>query len=208
MLLNKVNSPKDIKCFNSRALLKLCKELRENIINVTSKNGGHLGANLGVVELTVALHSVFNTPKDKIIWDIGHQAYAHKILTGRREKFITLRKENGISGFTNKEESYHDIFTGGHSSTSLSMALGIEIARKFQKQTHKVIAVIGDGSLSAGMAYEAINNAGDLKNNLIVILNDNGMSIAPATGALTNYLKSKFSNYTKKKLFKKKQLTK
>ena len=189
MLLNNISSPSDTKFLNKKALSYLCKELRDTIINVTSENGGHLGASLGTIELTVALHYVFDAPQDKIVWDIGHQAYAHKLLTGRYKKFTTLRKEGGISGFTKREESHYDTFTTGHSSTSISAALGMEVAKNLQNQKHKVIAIIGDGALSAGMAYEAINNAGDLKNNLIVILNDNKMSISPATGAVTSHLK-------------------
>ncbi len=194
MLLNKVDSPYDVKFFNFQALRQLCAELRESIISVISKNGGHLGASLGVVELTVALHFVFDAPTDKIIWDVGHQSYPHKLLTGRRDKFATLRQEEGLSAFLKREESVYDAFGAGHSSTSLSAALGMEVAKLLQNKSHRVIAVIGDGALTAGMAYEALNNAGSISNDLIVILNDNDMSISPTTGALSAYLKKKVSS--------------
>ena len=155
---------------------------------MVSKTGGHLGAGLGVIEMTVALHYVFNSPKDKIVWDVGHQAYPHKILTGRRKKISTLRQKGGISGFLKRSESNHDHFGAGHSSTSISAALGMSVARDLNKENHNVIAVIGDGAMSAGMAYEGINNSGILNSNMIIILNDNNMSIAPAVGALSNYL--------------------
>ena len=191
MLLNNIKFPADTKFLNFEALSQLCKELRKSIITVTSENGGHLGSSLGAIELTVALHYVFDTPRDRLIWDIGHQAYAHKLLTGRYNKFATLRREGGLAGFTKREESDYDAFGTGHSSTSISAALGMEAAKNLQNQKHKVIAIIGDGALSAGMAYEAINNAGHLKNNLVVILNDNKMSISPSTGALASHLRPK-----------------
>lgn len=189
MLLDKINSPNDIKQFNSDELLKLCKELSEFYIDTISEIGGHLGAGLGVIELTVALHYVFDSPKDKLIWDVSHQAHIHKILTGRRDKIITLKQENGISGFTKRSESMHDVFGAGHSSTSVSAGLGMNIANSLNKTNHHVIPIIGDGALGAGMAYEALNHAGTQKNNMIVVLNDNQMSISPTIGAMSKYLK-------------------
>jgi 1-deoxy-D-xylulose-5-phosphate synthase len=188
-ILSTINSPDDIKKLNQQELLLLAKEVRNYIIDIVSYNPGHLGASLGVVELSVALHYVFNTPYDKIIWDVGHQAYAHKILTGRRDDFNTLRKKGGISGFPSPKESEYDAFGVGHSSTSISAALGMAVADKLQQITDRnIVAVIGDGSISAGMAFEAINNAGVSKANLIVILNDNRMSINPNVGAISEYL--------------------
>ena len=177
-LLKKIDSPEDIKKLNYEALNELAAEIREYMIEVISKNGGHLAPNLGVVELTLALHKVFNCPKDKIIWDVGHQSYIHKIITGRREAFKTLRQYNGISGFPKIQESKYDAFGTGHSSTSISAALGMAIARDLKGEDNEVVAVIGDGSMTGGMAYEALNNAGDLQKKLIVVLNDNEMSIA------------------------------
>ncbi len=194
MLLDKIESPKDLKQFNSDQLLELCKELSSFYINCMSEIGGHLGGSLGVLELTVALHYVFNTPRDKLIWDVSHQAHIHKILTGRRDKIMTLKKENGLSGFTKRSESIYDAFGAGHSSTSVSSGLGMRIATQLNNIDNSVISVIGDGALSAGMAYEALNNAGSLKNDLIVILNDNKMSISPSVGAMTKYL-SKISSH-------------
>ncbi|MEQ9115846.1 MAG: 1-deoxy-D-xylulose-5-phosphate synthase [Rickettsiales bacterium] len=189
MLLNKISTPKDFKHLNSDQLLQLCKEVYDETVRIVSKNGGHLGASLGVIELTVALHHVFNTPKDKIIWDVGHQTYPHKILTGRRKKMEKLRQENGISGFTKRSESEYDPFGAGHSSTSISAGLGMEIGNALKnKKNDRVVSVIGDGAMSAGMAFEALNNAGALKNKLIVVLNDNKMSISPAVGAFSSYL--------------------
>lgn len=188
MLLDNITNPSDLKHYNSDQLLIVCKELRDEIIRIVSQTGGHLGASLGVIELTVAIHYVFNTPNDRLIWDVGHQAYPHKILTGRRDKMTTLRQKNGISGFTKRSESTYDSFGAGHSSTSISAGLGMEIARLKQNKSNRVISVIGDGAISAGMAYEAINNAGSINNRLIVILNDNKMSISPAVGAMSSYL--------------------
>ena len=188
MLLDNVNYPADIKHYNSDQLLQLCKELRSEIINIVAQTGGHLGASLGVVELTVAIHYVFNTPTDRLIWDVSHQSYPHKILTGRRGKMSTLRQKNGLSGFTRRDESEYDCFGAGHSSTSISAGLGMEVARVRSGKDHRVISVIGDGAISAGMAYEAINNAGSMDNRLVVILNDNNMSISPAVGAMSSYL--------------------
>ena len=167
---------------------QLVQELREETINIVSNTGGHLGAGLGVIELTIALHYVFDTPKDKIIWDVGHQTYPHKIITGRKKLINTLRQGGGLSGFTNRQESKYDPFGAAHSSTSISAALGFAVARDKSKQNHNVVAVIGDGAMSAGMAYEAMNNAGALKSRVIVVLNDNDMSIAPPVGAMSSYL--------------------
>ena len=187
-LLDRVESPDDLKRFSDEELNRVSVELREELIRIVSNTGGHLGAGLGVVELTVALHAVFDTPNDKLIWDVGHQAYPHKILTGRRHQMHSLRKGGGLSGFLKRSESEYDPFGAGHSSTSISAALGMAVARDKKKESHEVIAVIGDGAMSAGMAYEAMNNAGSTKSKLIVILNDNEMSIAPPVGAMSAYL--------------------
>jgi 1-deoxy-D-xylulose-5-phosphate synthase len=187
-MLDQINSPGDLKFFSIEDLENISSELRSDMIDIVSKTGGHLGAGLGVVELSVALHYVFDTPEDRLIWDVGHQAYPHKILTGRRNLMPTLRKGKGISGFTKRSESVYDPFGAGHSSTSISAALGMAIARDRIGRTNSVIAVIGDGAMSAGMAYEAMNNAGAINTKLLIILNDNDMSIAPAVGALSNYL--------------------
>ena len=186
--LDKVNFPSDIKKLNQPELRILAKEVREEMIDAVSVTGGHLGAGLGVVELTIALHYVFDTPNDKLIWDVGHQTYPHKILTGRKDKIRTLRKGNGLSGFTKRSESEYDPFGAAHSSTSISSALGIAVANKLSKKTDQVVTVIGDGAISAGMAYEAMNNAGVSKTKMIVILNDNDMSIARPVGAMGTYL--------------------
>ena len=187
-LLDKVLSPADLKRFSDDELNQLSTELREELIRIVSQTGGHLGAGLGVVELTVALHAVFNTPEDKLLWDVGHQAYPHKILTGRRDKMHSLRKGGGLSGFLKRSESEYDAFGAGHSSTSISAALGMAVARDKKGESHEVVAVIGDGAMSAGMAYEAMNNAGSTKSKIIVILNDNDMSISPPVGAMSSYL--------------------
>lgn len=188
MLLEQINSPKDIKNFSQKQIEQLEKECRKTIIEVVGKNGGHLASNLGVVELTIALHRVFESPKDAIIWDVSHQCYTHKLLTGRYKSFKTLRQKNGISGFTNKNESEHDFFINGHSSTSISQALGLLSARELNHQEGKVIAVIGDGALTGGLAFEGLSNAGQLSKNLIVVLNDNQMSIDHNTGSISRYL--------------------
>ncbi len=193
-LLDKVNNPNDLKFLKIEDLDQLSSELRSDMIDIVSRTGGHLGAGLGVVELAIAIHYVFDTPDDRLIWDVGHQAYPHKILTNRREQMSTLRKYGGISGFTKRTESIFDPFGAGHSSTSISAALGMAVARDKLGKSNNVIAVIGDGAMSAGMAYEAINNAGALKTNLLIILNDNDMSIAPAVGALSNYLSNVVSS--------------
>ncbi len=191
--LNNINFPSDIKKLNNEELKILSDEVRSEMIDAVSKTGGHLGAGLGVVELTVALHYVFDTPKDKLIWDVGHQSYPHKILTGRKDKIQTLRQGNGLSGFTKRSESEFDPFGAAHSSTSISAGLGIATANKLSNKSDQVIAVIGDGAMSAGMAYEAMNNAGDSKTKMIVILNDNDMSIAKPVGAMKSYLAKIFS---------------
>ena len=187
-LLDAVNSPEDLRKLELSELPELAAELRDDMIAAVSKTGGHLGAGLGVVELTIALHYVFNTPDDRLIWDVGHQAYPHKLLTGRRSRFSTLRQEGGISGFTRRAESIYDPFGAAHSSTSISAGLGMAVARDLKGETRNVIAVIGDGAMSAGMAFEALNNAGAQDARLIVVLNDNDMSIAPPSGAMSAYL--------------------
>jgi 1-deoxy-D-xylulose-5-phosphate synthase len=189
-ILDTINNPADLKGLSPAALEELAEELRQEIISTVTITGGHLASNLGVVELTLALHRVFDSPKDKIIWDVGHQSYVHKLLTGRRERFSTLRQFKGISGFTSRDESEHDPFGAGHASTSISAALGMAVARDLAGDDYHVIAVIGDGAISAGMAYEAMNHAGHLGSRLIVILNDNGMSISPTVGALARMLGS------------------
>ncbi len=184
--LNKIKTPKDLEKVDD--LEKLCAEIRHKILSVVSKNGGHLASNLGVTELTVALHKTFSDPEDKIIWDVSHQCYAHKMLTGRFDKIDTIRKENGISGFTNRKESEYDVFTEGHSSTSVSAALGLAYSKQIKKEPGHVVAVIGDGALSGGLAYEGINNAGQLKRNFILVINDNKMSISKNVGAVARCL--------------------
>ena len=183
-----LNFPSDLRKLNKSELKNLANEVREEMISAVSETGGHLGAGLGVVELTIALHYIFDTPNDKLIWDVGHQAYPHKILTGRKDKIRTLRKGHGLSGFTKRSESEYDPFGAAHSSTSLSSGLGIAIANKLSNKSNNVISVIGDGAISAGMAYEAMNNAGASKTKIIVILNDNDMSIAKPVGAMRSYL--------------------
>ena len=195
-LLAQIKSPVDVKKLDKNQLSQLADELREQIISTVSTNGGHLGSSLGVVELTIALHRVFNSPVDNIVWDVGHQAYAHKLLTGRKEQFSTLRQLNGISGFPKQKESEHDCFGVGHSSTSISAALGMAAGRDICGGDNKVIAVIGDGSLTAGMAFEALNHAGDLKKKLVVILNDNEMSISSNVGALSSFMSRKMTSDT------------
>ncbi|NKC29902.1 1-deoxy-D-xylulose-5-phosphate synthase [Falsiroseomonas selenitidurans] len=187
-LLDRVKVPADLRNWSGDQLKQLAQEVRAETIDAVSQTGGHLGASLGVVELTVAVHAVFDTPRDRLIWDVGHQAYPHKILTGRRDRIRTLRQQDGLSGFTRRAESEFDPFGAAHSSTSISAGLGMAVARDLKGDTRNVIAVIGDGAMSAGMAYEAMNNAGALKARLIVILNDNDMSIAPPVGAMSAYL--------------------
>ncbi len=187
-ILDKVNNPEDLKKLNIKEKEQLAKEIREKVINTVSVTGGHLASNLGVTELTIALHSVFNTPKDKIVWDVGHQTYVHKILTGRKDKMHTLRQLGGISGFPKIKESEYDSFDTGHSSTSISVALGMARARDIKKEDNNVIAIIGDGALTGGMALEALNDAGNSKTKLIVILNDNEMSISKNVGGISQFL--------------------
>ncbi len=199
-LLDRVRTPADLRKLPVENLRRLADELRAETISAVSVTGGHLGAGLGVVELTVALHYVFDTPRDRLIWDVGHQAYPHKILTGRRERIRTLRQGGGLSGFTKRAESEYDPFGAAHSSTSISAGLGMAVARDLAHGDNAVIAVIGDGAMSAGMAYEAMNNAGALHSRLIVILNDNDMSIAPPTGAMSAYLARLVSSHTYRSL--------
>ena len=187
-LLDTIKLPADLRPLSDEELRQVADELRDELIDSVSQSGGHLGSNLGVVELTVALHHVFDTPNDRIIWDVGHQCYPHKILTGRRDQMRSIRKEHGLSGFTKRSESEYDPFGAAHSSTSISAGLGMVEAARLQGIDRKVISVIGDGSMSAGMAYEAMNNAGAADAQQIVILNDNEMSIAPPTGAMSAYL--------------------
>ena len=194
--LSKINFPKDLKKLTLDELKILNDELRTFTIETVSKTGGHLGASLGVVELTVALHYVFDTPKDKIVWDVGHQTYPHKIITGRKRKIHTLRKKNGLSGFTKRSESIYDPFGAAHSSTSISANLGIAVARDLQKKSFDVISIIGDGAISAGMAFEGLNNIGHLSKNSLIILNDNEMSIAKPVGAMSKYLVNLLSSKT------------
>ena len=187
-ILAGINEPQDIRQLDIPSLSLLAQDIRELIITTVARTGGHLASSLGAVELTLALHYVFDTPRDKIVWDVGHQAYAHKIITGRREAFSTLRQQGGISGFPKREESIYDVFNVGHSSTSISAATGMAEARRLKGENHKIVVVIGDGSMSAGMALEGLNWAGDRKEDLIIILNDNEMSISPNVGALSSYL--------------------
>lgn len=187
-LLAKINSPLDLRACEPSQLQQVCDETRQFLIDTVAKIGGHLAAGLGTVELTTALHYVFNTPHDRIVWDIGHQAYPHKILTGRRDSLHTIRQAGGLSGFLKRSESDYDTFGAGHSSTSISAALGMAVAASLKQEQREVVAIIGDGALTAGMAFEALNNAGDMDANILVVLNDNDMSISPNVGALKNYL--------------------
>jgi len=195
-LLDKIKNPQDLKKLQLSELKTLAEELRAELVDAVSVTGGHLGAGLGVVELTIAIHYLFDTPKDRLVWDVGHQAYPHKILTERRDRIRTLRKGGGLSGFTKRSESIYDPFGAAHSSTSISASLGMAVARDLDDRNNNVIAVIGDGAMSAGMAYEAMNNAGSMKSRLIVILNDNDMSIAPPVGAMRSYLAKLLSGKT------------
>src|SRR5215510_8011315 len=199
-LLEGVNAPADIRGFTIEQLKQLAGELRRDLIEIVSVTGGHLGASLGVIELTVALHHVFDTPRDRLIWDVSHQAYPHKMLTGRRDRMLSLRQGGGLSGFTRRVESEYDPFGAAHSSTSISAGLGMAVARDLSGKKNNVIAVIGDGAMTAGMAYEAMNNAGAMESRLIVILNDNDMSIAPPVGAMAGYLARLFSGKTYRSL--------
>lgn len=194
--LKDIHSPEDIRELSIEQLTTIAEEIRQQIITTVSRNGGHLAPSLGVVELTLALHHVFNTPQDKLIWDVGHQSYAHKLITGRRDDFHTLRQYKGLSGFPKKDESEYDAFETGHAATSISAALGMTMAKDIQQCNDRAIAVIGDGSMTSGMAFEALNHAGDLNRNLIVILNDNEMSISPNVGAISSFLSRKLSGRT------------
>jgi len=187
-LLASINSPDDLRRLSRSQLHPLADELRRFVIDSVSSTGGHLGSNLGTVELTVALHYVFNTPQDRLVWDVGHQTYPHKILTGRRDGMKTLRQLGGISGFPRREESEYDTFGTAHSSTSISAALGMALASKIKGEDRRSVAIIGDGAMTAGMAFEALNNAGIADGRLLVVLNDNDMSISPPVGALNRYL--------------------
>ncbi len=187
-IIDRIKGPEDVKKLSYHELEILAAEIREFMLDVLSKVGGHVAPNLGAVELTLALHYVFDSPRDKLVWDVGHQAYPHKIITGRKESFHTIRQYGGISGFLRRDESPHDIFGAGHASTSLSAALGIAVARDLKGEDFKVVAIVGDGALTGGMAFEALNNIGAQKRDLIVVLNDNEMSIAENIGALSNYL--------------------
>ena len=187
-LLDQIHDPADLRKLSREQLVQVADELRLYLLETVSQTGGHLSSNLGTVELTVALHSVFDTPADRLVWDVGHQTYPHKILTGRRERMSTLRQYNGLAGFPKRSESPYDTFGVGHSSTSISAALGMALAAKLKGEQRQVVAIIGDGAMSAGQAFEALNNAGVANANLLVILNDNEMSISPPVGALYNYL--------------------
>src|SRR6056297_2718002 len=193
-LLDKIQSPSDLKNIPQSELPRLAREIRQRIVDVVSKTGGHLASNLGMVELSIALHYVFDAPKDKIVWDVGHQSYTHKLLTGRKERFHTLRQHEGLSGFPRISESPYDAFSTGHSSTSISAGLGMVAAKRLKQEPHKVVSVIGDGSMTAGLAYEGLNQAGDLDRDLVVVLNDNEMSISRNVGALSSYLSRKLSS--------------
>src|SRR6186713_3386986 len=195
-LLRAANLPAELRALPENRLVEVCAELREYLIRSVATRGGHFAAGLGTVELTVALHYVFDTPADRLVWDVGHQAYPHKILTGRRDRIRTLRQGGGLSGFTKRAESAYDPFGAAHSSTSISAGLGMAVASDLSGEKRNVIAVIGDGAMSAGMAYEAMNNAGAMNSRLIVILNDNEMSIAPPVGALSAYLARLISGRT------------
>ncbi|MBW1749694.1 MAG: 1-deoxy-D-xylulose-5-phosphate synthase, partial [Deltaproteobacteria bacterium] len=199
-LLDAIDSPEDLRSLDLEALEKLAQEIREEIISTVSKTGGHLGPCLGVVELTLALHYVFQTPKDKLVWDVGHQCYTHKLITGRRDKFCTLRQYKGLSGFPKRSESEYDVVETGHSSTSISYSLGMATAKDIQRDDSKVIAIIGDGSMTAGLAFEGLNQAGDLDKDLIVILNDNEMSISPNVGAMSSFLSRKLTSKSIRRL--------
>src|SRR5688572_9889682 len=187
-LLDSIESPRDLRKLDRTQLPQVAQEIRDTIIDVVSKVGGHFGGNLGIVELTLALHYVFDTPRDQIVFDTGHQSYPHKLITGRRDTFHTIRQHGGISGFCKREESIYDVFNAGHASTSISAALGIAVARDFRKEDYRVAAVVGDGALSGGLALEGLNQAGHLKRKLFLVLNDNDLSISTNVGAISGYL--------------------
>src|SRR5512138_3361188 len=195
-LLDKIDSPADLKRLDVAALPQLCAEIRDEIIEVCARNGGHLGSSLGAVELIVAMHYVFSSPEDKLIFDVGHQAYAHKLLTGRRDRFRTIRTEGGLAGFPERAESPHDAFGVGHASTAISAALGMLEAKRMRGEAGKVIALVGDGAMTGGMAFEGLNQAGYLGRDLLVVLNDNEMSISPNVGALSEWFSKKFASRT------------
>src|SRR5216110_2130618 len=199
-LLDTIRTPDDLRRIKVEQIRQVADELRQETIDAVSVTGGHFGAGLGVVELTTALHRIFDTPRNRLVWDVGHQAYPHKILTGRRDRIRTLRQGGGLSGFTKRAESEYDAFGAAHSSTSISAGVGMAVARDLDGKDHNVIAVIGDGAMSAGMAYEAMNNAGAMNSRLIVILNDNDMSIAPPVGAMSAYLSRLYSGRTYRSL--------
>jgi 1-deoxy-D-xylulose-5-phosphate synthase len=189
-LLDRVQSPADLKSLTRDQLRELCADIRVRLIDVCSRTGGHIGAGLGVVELTTALHYVFNAPADQIVWDVGHQAYPHKVLTARNAGLETLRQENGLSGFLKRTESTYDAFGAGHAATAISAAYGMAVARDLRHENFHVVAILGDGALTSGMAYEGLNNAGATDRDVVVVLNDNEMSIAPNVGAMSKYLTS------------------
>src|SRR5919201_2837626 len=189
-LLNRIDSPPDLRKLSRDDLVALATEMRARLVDVCSRTGGHIGAGLGVVELTIALHYAFDTPRDQLVWDVGHQGYPHKLLTGRNSRMETLRQEGGVSGFLKRSESQYDVFGAGHAATAISAALGIAVGRDLKNEDYKVIAVVGDGALTSGLAYEGLNNAGHSERDLIVVLNDNEMSIAPNVGAMSKYLTS------------------
>ena len=188
MLLENINTPEQLKALSIEQLPAFCEEVREYLLQSVSASGGHLASGLGALELTVALHYVYDTPNDKLVWDVGHQAYVHKLLTGRRDELGSIKKKDGLCGFPRREESEYDTFGVGHSSTSISAALGMALAAKQQKIDRHAIAVIGDGAMTAGLAYEALNHAGDIDTEMLVVLNDNDMSISPNVGGLSKYL--------------------
>src|SRR6266513_4413454 len=189
-ILERIQSPADLRSLTRDELHTLADEIRARLIDVCSRTGGHIGAGLGVVELTIALHYAFQTPRDQLLWDVGHQGYPHKLLSGRNERLETLRQENGISGFLKRTESEYDVFGAGHAATAISAALGVAAGRDLRHEKYKVIAVVGDGALTCGLAYEGLNNAGHSERDVIVVLNDNEMSIAPNVGAISKYLTS------------------
>src|SRR5215210_5122489 len=189
-LLDSIAFPRDLRKLDRTQLPQVAKENRDQIIDVVSRIGGHFGGNLGIVELTLALHYMYDTPRDQIVFDTGHQSYPHKLITGRRDTFPTIRQHNGISGFCKREESIYDVFNAGHASTSISAALGVAVARDFRKEDYRVVGVVGDGALSGGLALEGLNQAGHLKRKLFLILNDNDMSISTNVGAISGYLNS------------------
>ena len=195
-LLDAIDSPADLKRLPVSDLPRLCQEIRDEIIQTCARNGGHLGSSLGAVELNVALHYVFETPRDKLVFDVGHQAYAHKLLTGRREQFTTIRLPGGLAGFPERHESPHDAFGVGHASTAISAALGMLEAKRMKGEAGKVVALVGDGALTGGIAFEGLNQAGYLGRDLLVVLNDNEMSISPNVGAMSEWLSKKFASRT------------